>query len=61
MQSAIKPVSLILALVGLANWGYAAYRTFNGTPFEDSLPLIIVGLICFALIAVLRVVGSRKG
>lgn len=61
MQPAMKGASIVLAIVGLLNWGYAAYRTFNGTPFEDSLPLMIGGLICFTLIVVLNAAGKKKG
>lgn len=61
MHPATRGASIVLALVGLANWGYAAYRTFNGTPFEDSLPLMIGGLVCFTLIVVLNAAGKKKG
>ncbi|WP_188452072.1 hypothetical protein [Glycocaulis albus] len=57
----MKGASIVLAIVGLLNWGYAAYRTFTGTPFEDSLPLMIGGLICFTMIVVLGAVGKKKG
>ena len=60
MQPAVKAASLILGLVGLANWGYAAYRTFNGTPLDDSLPLMIGGLVCFTLIAVFAAASGKK-
>lgn len=52
--------SLVLAIVVLLNWGYAGYRTFTGTPFEDSLPLMIGGLVCFALIVVFAAQGHKK-
>ena len=61
MQPAVKGASIVLAIVGLANWGYAAYRTLNGTPFEDSLPLMIGGLVCFTLTIVLNAAGKKKG
>ncbi len=62
MQPAMFAAAIVLALVALANWGYAAWRTFNGTPFDDSLPLMIAGFICLAMIAVLGVVtGKKKG
>ncbi|MEA5415467.1 hypothetical protein [Synechococcus sp. BA-132 BA5] len=52
--------SIILAIVGLLNWGYAALRTFNGAPVEDSLPLMTGGLVCFALIVVFAAQGRKK-
>jgi hypothetical protein len=62
MQPAMLAAAIVLALVALGNWGYAAWRTLNGTPFQDSLPLMIVGLVCLTLIAVLGVVtGKKKG
>lgn len=61
MHPAMKGASIVLAIVGLLNWGYAAYRTFTGTPFEDSLPLMIGGLICFTMIVVLGAAGKKKG
>lgn len=62
MQPAMLAAAIVLALVALANWGYAAWRTFNGTPFNDSLPLMIAGLICLTMIAVLAMVtGKKKG
>lgn len=62
MQPAAFAAAIVLVLVALANWGYAAWRTFNGTPFQDSLPLMIAGLICLAMIAILGVVtGKKKG
>lgn len=60
MHPATRGASIVLAIVGLANWGYAAYRTFNGTPFEDSLPLMIGGLVCFTLIAVFAAASGKK-
>jgi hypothetical protein len=62
MQPAAFAAAIVLALVALANWGYAAWRTFNGTPFDDSLPLMIAGFICLSMIAILGVVtGKKKG
>jgi hypothetical protein len=61
MRPSLKAASIILAIVGLLNWGYAAWRTFNGTPFEDSLPLMTGGLVCFTLIIVLNAAGKKKG
>lgn len=60
MRPPLKAASIILAIVGLLNWGYAAYRTFNGTPFQDSLPMIMGGLVCFSLIVVLNGVNGKK-
>jgi hypothetical protein len=60
MQPAMLAAAIVLALVALGNWGYAAWRTLNGTPFQDSLPLMIVGLVCLTLIAVLGVVTGKK-
>ncbi|KPP82846.1 MAG: hypothetical protein HLUCCA04_01895 [Oceanicaulis sp. HLUCCA04] len=61
MQPAMRGASIVLAIVGLANWGYAAYRTVGGTPLQDSLPLMIGGLVCFTLIVVLNAAGKKKG
>ncbi|MGY6627988.1 MAG: hypothetical protein ACXIVL_05690 [Oceanicaulis sp.] len=62
MQPAMLAAAIVLALVALGNWGYAAWRTFNGTPFQDSLALMIVGLACLTMIAILGVVtGKKKG
>jgi hypothetical protein len=61
MKPTIRAASIILAIVGVLNWGYAAYRTVSGTPFEDSLPLVIGGLVCFTLIVVLNAAGKKKG
>lgn len=36
-----------LLVIGLANWGYAAYRMTNGK--TDNLPLIIAGLTSLIL------------
>lgn len=60
MHPAAKGASIVLAIVGLLNWGYAALRTFNGAPVEDSLPLMIGGLVCFALIVVFAAQGRKK-
>ena len=50
----MKAAAIILAIVGILNWGYAALRTIQGTPIGESLPLVIGGLICFTLIVVLN-------
>ncbi|WBQ09206.1 hypothetical protein L2D01_09890 [Hyphomonadaceae bacterium ML37] len=60
MHSAMKGASFVLAIVGMLNWLYALYRTLTGTPFEDSLPLMIGGLVCFTLIVVLGAQSRKK-
>ncbi|MGP1275337.1 MAG: hypothetical protein ACQRW7_07970 [Caulobacterales bacterium] len=60
MHPARKGASLVLAIVGLLSWGYAAWRTFNGTPLEESLPLVTGGIVCFTLIVVFAASGGKK-
>ena len=56
----MKAAAIILAIVGILNWGYAVLRTIQGTPIGESLPLVIGGLICFTLIVVLNARGRKK-
>ncbi|MFC4724945.1 hypothetical protein AB6B38_02600 [Glycocaulis abyssi] len=60
MHPAITGISIVLAFAGLLSWGFAAWRTFDGVPFENNLPLMIGGLVCFTMIAVFTAVGSKK-
>ncbi|MCC5981822.1 MAG: hypothetical protein JJU26_08910 [Oceanicaulis sp.] len=60
MHPAIKGMSIVLAIAGLASWGFAAYRTFEGTPFQDNLALMISGLVCFTMVVVLNAVNGKK-
>lgn len=48
---------VILALVAAANLGYGVYRMLNGA--EDSLPLLIGGLVCATLAVVPLATGKR--
>lgn len=41
-----KPVMAILLAVAAANIGYAVWRTIEGQPLSDSLPLFIAALVC---------------
>ncbi|MGY6662871.1 MAG: hypothetical protein ACXIVO_11175 [Glycocaulis sp.] len=61
MHPAIMGISIALAFAGLLSWGFAAWRTFDGTPIEASLALMISGLVCFTMIVVLRAAGKKKG
>jgi len=60
MHPATKGVSVILAIVGMLNWVYAGYRTVQGEAVSDSLPLMIGGLVCFTLIAILGAAARKK-
>lgn len=51
-----KPVMAILLAVAAANIGYAVWRTIAGRPLDDSLPLLIGGLVC----ATIAMAISRK-
>lgn len=41
-----KPAMAILLAVAAANIGYAVWRTVEGRPLDDSLPLFIAALVC---------------
>jgi hypothetical protein len=60
LDPAFKGVAVVLIIVGLLNWGYAAIRAIRGVPFSDSLVLFIGGLVCFTLVLLLGTVGARK-
>jgi hypothetical protein len=53
-----KPVMTILLAVAAANIGYAVWRTVEGVPLDDSLPLFIAALVCATIaMAVSRTKG----
>lgn len=54
-----KPVMAILLAVAAANIGYAVWRTVEGVPLDDSLPLFIGGLVCTALAVVISRTKGR--
>ena len=60
MPPARKAAAIILAIVGLLNWGYAGFRTLRGEALTDSLPLMIAGLVCFTLIVVFAAQNRGK-
>lgn len=54
-----KPVMAILLAVAAANIGYAVWRTVEGVPLDDSLPLFIGGLVCATLALVISRTRGR--
>ncbi len=53
MHSSVKAASIILGLIVLLSFGYAAWMFSRGDG-NDALPLIISGVICGAMIVVLN-------
>jgi hypothetical protein len=58
MHSATKGAAVVLGLIALLSFGYAAYMFSRGDG-EDALPLIISGVICGAMIVVLSAAGKK--
>lgn len=59
VSGASKTAILILVIIGIANFAYAAYRAFTNME-GSSLPLIIGGVVCLTLSAALMA-RSKKG
>lgn len=59
-RSSRRLIAAIVAVVGAVNLGYAGWRITRGQPFDSSMPLMVTGIICMGVAAMLLVISSKK-